>query len=47
MELIPLIIGILLVPICHHFFMKLILILGTFDGKIDNDLLEKYKVKRK
>ena len=43
----PLIIGILLVPICHYLFMKLILILGTFDGKIDDDLLEKYKVKRK
>ena len=45
MELVPLLLSVLLIRVFHPLLMKLILILGTWDGKVSDELLRKYKVK--
>ena len=44
-ELLPLIIGILLVPIVHKLYMTFMVVLATF--KIDKKLIEKYRTRGK
>jgi len=45
MELMPLLLCILLIRVFHPLLMKLILFLGTWDGKVSDELLKKYKIK--